>query len=357
MSAGPGTSVGLAQPSDQQKGAAVEAQQPGPPAAKEPSIATAIQRWFDLQSASVLGRYRYIEDAEAVVTNNEVQDSLAVKARFKLDPRGYYTVNGAVGTGATFTSGWNNAGIGSPRLTSVYLKQLFVAAAPVNGLQLSAGGLTFVRGESSEITSYDNDGYLVGERVIARHPMLYFNEITFTNAYFGDVLTPNVFARFHRLGEPNYRQLLVSKALANWLTVSADYTALSGVGTVRAAFSAKTRGARVVDLIGYEQYRRGGANGAFGFAVFGEKTLSSRAVGRAGYVDVDPNYGGLNADRFNVGRRWYGQADFVLTRDLSSWVFVSHAVHNEFAVRNATRLDVVFTFNVMGPLRRAGLFR
>ncbi len=357
---GPVSVPGLAQTADQQKGAEVTGQDAGQPASpRTPTAGAPIQRWLDLQAATVLARYRYVESNRGVVTNNQMQDSVALKPRFKFDARGYYTVTAAVGTGPSFTSGWNNTGwgTGGSRVADVYLKQLFFAAAPVNSVQFSFGGLAFVRGESTEATTYDNDGYLVGERVSAVRPDLFFNEITFTNGYVGDVTTPNVFARYHRLGEPNYRQLLVSKRVASWLMVSGDYTRLSGVGTVRAAVSAKTPRARVVDLVQFEQYRRGGADAAFGFSAFGEKTIGGRVVGRVGYVDVDANYGGLNADRFNSGRRWYAQSDFVLTRDVTAWVFVSRAVHNAFVVPTGTRVDVVLSYNAMGPLRRAGLFR
>ncbi len=357
---GAAPSPGLAQTADHQKGADVAAQD-GEQAGRShaPTIGATIQRWFDLQVASVMARYRYVETDRHVVTSRQLQDSIGLKGRFRLDAHGYYTVNLGVGTGASFTSGWNNTGLGAKadRVTNLYLKQLFAVAAPVNGFQFSVGGLAFVRGESTELTTYDNDGYLVGERITVTHPVFYFNEITCTNAYLGDTTTPNVFARYHRLGEPNYRQLLVSKQVVPWLMLSGDYTRLSGVGTVRAAMTAKTRRLRVVDLIQYEQYRRGGVDAAVGFGVFGEKAIRRRATARLGYADIDGNYGGLNADRFNSGRRWYAQGDFVVTRDLSGTVFVSRAFRNAFPVASATRVDVVVTYNVMGPLRRAGLAR
>lgn len=355
-----GPSRGLAQTTDQQKGTNVDARVAEQQVASgAPTAAAAIQRWVDLQAASVLARYRYVETDRHVVTSRQMQDSIALKARFKADARGYYTVNATAGTGASFTSGWNNTGLGTgdSRVRDVYVKQLFVAATPVNGVQLSFGGLTFVRGESTEVTTYDNDGYLVGERVSVARPDLYFNEITFTNGYVGDIATPNVFARYHRLWEPNYRQLLVSKRAGGRLTVSADYTHAAAVGTVRAALSARIPRARLVDLVQFEHYRRAGANGASGFGVFAEKAIGGLAVARAGYADIDADYGGLNADRFNSGRRLYVQSDLLLTRDLTALVFVSRAVHNPFAVTNGTRVDVVVTYNAMGPVHRAGLFR
>ena len=76
-----------------------------------------------------------------------------------------------------------------------------------------------------------------------------------------------------------------------------------------------------------------------------------------GYADIDRDYGGLNADRFNRGRRVFEQGTIRLTRDLSASVFVTQAVHNDLALSNEHRVDVVVTYNAIGPLQRAGLFR
>ncbi len=335
-------------------------QAPGKTVVGQPTGAKgSVERWFDLQAASFLARYRRVETAAGSVAANQLQDSVSLKARIKLDAAGRYSINGSVATGGAFTSGWNNTGWGTgDGSANLYVKQLFVAATPVAGVSFTAGGLSFDRGQSTEITSYDNDGYLVGERISVSRPRdLYLDEVSFTNAFLGDLAKPGVTSRFRRLDEPNYRQLLAAKQVRRWLTLSADYTRLEEVGTMRAAVSVKTPRARVVDLVQYEQYRRGGTDSAFGFGAFAEKSLAGRAVVRAGYADIDRRYGGLNADKFNAGRRWYAQSDFILTRDLTAWVFLTRAVGNTFGLLNATRMDVVLTFNAMGPIRRAGLFR
>ncbi len=318
-----------------------------------------IERWFDLQTASLMARYRWVQASAGEAASDQLQDNVILRARFKFDAKAAYTINGEVATGPAFTSGWNNTGVGDgERAIQMSLKQLFLAARPLAGLELLAGGIAIVRGETTEITSYDNDGYLMGERVSVRRPgQLYFDEMTFTNAYLGDLDAPGVMHRFHRLGEPNYRQLLVRKRISSRFAGSADYTRVDGVGTVRAAVAARTPEARVADLVVYEQYRRLGDAGAFGFAAFGEKALFGRATIGAGYADIDEQYGGLNADRFNRGRRLFEQASVRLTRDLGLSIFLCQAVHNAFPVSNRRRVDVVLNYNAMGPLRRAGLFR
>ncbi len=348
-----------ANPGDRSGGTAAPAEDREDQTAAQASFRTTLQRWFDLQTASFIGRYRLMETSDRVVTSNDVQDSISLKARFKFDAAANYTVTAVVGTGSAFTSGWNNTGLGrGTRATDTYVKQLFVTAAPLPGVALSAGGLGFVRGESTEITTYDNDGYLVGERVrVSRRSQLWLDEITFTNAYLGDLDTPGVIGRYHRLGKTNYRHLLAGKQVGPHVAVSADYTRSAGVGTMRAAISVKTPRARVVDLVQWEQYRRGGTNAAFGFGAFAEKTIAGRVIPRVGYADIDGAYGGLNADKFRVGRRWYAQSDFVITPDVTAWVFVTRAFHSAFEISNRTRFDFVVTFNALGPLRRAGLFR
>jgi hypothetical protein len=342
------------------RASADEPQKPAPVPAAAPSVKTTIQRWFDVQTASFLARYRRVESSAGIVMSNHLQDSIALKARFKFDAKGRYSINAGIATGTSFTGGWNNTGLGTggDRVTNLYLKQLFLAAAPVKGVELTYGGLTVVRGESTEITSYDNDGYVTGERVSVKRPkQLYFDEIAFTNGYLGDVNAPGFTDRYSRLDEFNYRHALVAKRFTKWLGVSGDYTRLSGVGTVRAAFTAKTRRARIVDLVRYEQYRRTGPAPAFGFAAYGEKTVVPRASVGVGYADIDAKYGGLNADRFNKGRRMFEQSTVKITRDLSASLFVTQAVHNAFAVSNRERVDVVVTYNALGAFQRAGLFR
>ena len=345
---------------DQNKDGGTAAQAPARPTPPPAPLATPkIQRWFELQTASVQARYRYVETSKGLVASDQAQDSIALKARVKFDSKGKYSVNAGAATGTSFTGGWNNTGIGTGGLiTNMYLKQLFFAAAPIKGLDMSYGGLAFVRGDSTEITSYDNDGYLVGLRVSVKRPKdLYLDEITFTSGYLGDLNQPSVLDRFSRLDEVNYRHVLVGKRFGKSVSASADYTRLSGVGTFRTAINAKTPKAHVIDFVRYEQYRRGDPKADFGYAVYAEKAIVKRFSLGLGYADIDPNYGGLNADRFNKGRRIFEQANLKVLRDLTVSAFLTQAVNNPFAVSNKQRVDIVAAYNVLGPIQRAGYFR
>jgi len=326
-------------------------------------LQTGVERWIDVQTGLYQTRYRDVETSAGVRSANQMQDSLTLKARIKFDPMGKVSLGTLIGTGSGFTSSWNNTGIGTgAALHMLYMKQLFIAAVPVKGVEASYGGIGVVRGESTEITSYDNDGFLLGARLtVKRAKTLYFDEISFTNAYLGETTESSFISRTEHLDEANYRQALVAKKLRPWLAASGDYTWLSGngrtVGTFRAAVSVKTPRARVVDLVRWEQYRRNGPNAAFGFDAHGEKALTRRIIVAGGYADIDANYGGLNADRFNKGRRLYQLGTVKLTPELSASLYVTEAVHNAFAVANQRRVDVVLAYNALARLQRAGRFK
>jgi len=329
------------------------------PAGGSPPEADKLSRWVDFQTANVLGRFRYVETSEHVVTARQVQDSLALRARLKLDREARFSVTGAAATGTGFTASWNNTGIGTGDPVHAFaVKQLYLAAVVVRDVEVSYGGLAPVRGESTEITSYDNDGYLVGERVSVRRPKdWFFDEVSGTAGFLGDVDTPNVFHRLDRLNEVNYGQILASKKANSWLTASTDVTFVSRVPTVRAAVAAAVAASGVVDTVRYEQYVRTGEDAAFGYAIAAEKALAARLTAGMGYADIDQQYGGLNGDRYGTGRRLFETGSIRLSPALSLAVFATQALHRDVPNSNHRRFDVVLTYNVLTTLKRAGLIR
>lgn len=161
--------------------------------------------------------------------------------------------------------------------TNLYLKQLYVSAQPFNGIEIQYGGLGVSRGESSEITSYDNDAFIMGERVSVRMPKrLFFDEIAVTYAYLGDVNTPNINKRYHRLKQSNYHQFLVSKKFGARTAISADYTFQSGVETLRQAVKLDLHEARLIDSFRFEDYERLDVHPAYGFTLTAEKRVTKR---------------------------------------------------------------------------------
>lgn len=337
----------------------VEAAQP--PTNQEPAVpdrtpSSLIARWFDLQTATVSSRYRFIDNSDGITTNNHLQHGEGVKARVKFDAAGRYSVNIGLASGNGFTCGWNDAGIGTPGDLTVYpyVKQLFFAAVPVRGIELQYGGLSIARGENTEITSYDNDNYIVGERVSAkRADVLYFDELSATLAYLGDVTTSDFFKRYRRLDDTNYYQFLAAKKLGRRVAASIDYTSVSGLATVRGAFTAKVAESRLLDLVRVEAYRRV-EDAATGFSFYGEKSLAKWMSAGGGWADIDRYYGELNADRFNKGRRLFTNATVALGPELSLQLFYGHIVANDYAVSNRSRLDIVLGYNLLKALQKKG---
>ncbi len=334
----------------------------GEPAGPVPahSVRASVQRWLDVQAANVLARYRHVVSSTGVLVANHMQDSFLLRPRVKFDAKGRYALSATLQTGNNFTASWNNVGwgTGGPRTTGVYLKHLYVSAAPIKGLDVSYGGLGFVRGESSEITTYDNDGYMLGGRVTIHRPEhLFLDEISVTEGYFGDPANPGISDRISKMGTVNYFDALAAKKVGKLVGLSGSYTYQDHADTLRAALSVRTPGARVVDSVRYEHYCRVERLPACGFAASLDKTPIAWLNLSGGYADIDPDFGGVNGDRYTRGRRVFEQVSVRVLRDFTVSAFATQAFDDEFVVANAQRFDLVVSYNALGPLQRAGFFR
>jgi hypothetical protein len=337
-------------PSDQPPApvASVVPAQPAAAAAKS-------HRWFDLSVGVVDARYRFIESSASVVSANQAQHRQTLKGAFKFDPKGHYTIQAGLGTGNNFIASWDTtgAGTGDPAW-NFRVRTLYVSAQPVQGLEIQVGGLAPIRGESTEITSYDNDGFLVGERVSVKQPKrFYMDEVSATVGYLGDLTTPNVFKRFDRMDAHNYTQLLAAKTIGR-VSLSAHWTTAADVETWREAVRIAARETRIVDGVRLELYQRVDAPDGRGFAVSADKALTGAVALSGGFADIDRNHEPLNSDRFLRGRRVFAEGRVNLTPELSMSVFYTRAVHNDFAVPIATRFDLIVSYNVLKGLQRAG---
>ncbi len=325
--------------------------------ASQDTPAKPAHRWLEIQAASLAARFRYQESSANVVTARQVQYSGQVKARLSLDGGGRLSVTGLLQPGGSFTSSWNTTGIGTGDWVRTWsLKHLYITAAPVHGVEVSAGSLGFVRGESTEITSYDNDGYLAGERLCVKRPAdVFFDEVSVTSGFLGDLAEPALWDRWNGLTRRrNYVQGLVVKTLSSRLSASADYTRVSGVGTFRTALAARLQGTGVLDRLRVEHYVRGGPASAHGFAVSAEKAIAERLTAGVGFASIDPDFGPTNSDRFGRGRRFFQTTSVRLTPEWSCQIYVTHAIDRNPVVPNGTRVDVGLSYNVLGALRRAG---
>ena len=316
----------------------------------------AITRWFELETASISSRYHFLGNLGGARTATSNQYQITFKGRFNFDKAGRYNLEGGFFSGNSFTGGWNRSGWGSGKAQSnVFLKQLFFSAMPASGVEVQYGGLYFDRGQSTEVTSYDYDGYLVGERITFSRPRnLDFDEISITYGFLGDFNHPDVFERLHRLGRSNYHEFGVTKKIGNEQTrISASYAYEEGKDVLRQAIKIRTPALRLIDSFLFEDYERVSTHPGYGFGVYGEKQLRPRVSAGGGFAEIDRN--GLNADRFLQGKRVYLNVHFRLTPEFVLIAGATQAVSAPPGLPR-TRFDMAFEYDVLHLLRKTGLF-
>ena len=312
--------------------------------------------WLELETVSLSARYHYIDNSEGQTIANNNQYQVTVRGRLRFDRKGKYSVNAGVFTGNSFSGGWNASGWGTGRSRSnLYLKLLYATAKPVEGVALQYGGLHFEYGESTEITSYDFDGYLTGQRLkLTRPRALFFDEVSITYGYVGDLTQPGINKRFHRLTQSNYHQFLVARRAGARTRVSVDYTFESGVDTFREAAKVTTPEFGLIDTLRFETYQRSGDQPGYGFSLYGEKAINDRLTIGGGFASIDRS--GLNSDRFPRGKRLFLNSLLTVNSELSLNISFTQAVSNPVTVLPRSRLDLALSYNLLQTLRKARLF-
>ena len=330
-----------------------------------PTWQSNFNRWFDLNQMDFSMRYRAVADSNGAHEFNQGQQRSIIDGKFKFDQPGKYGIVFHASTGryfnwayADFLGGGNKQayaleeakmnpaqfGIfqtilaGNPQFAagstlsggwSFYVRRLYLDLKPFTGIEAQYGSLDVNRGAGSEITTYDNDGYIAGERLSIKRPSIfYLDEVSATWAYIGDLYTPNFFPRGERLGQSNYHQFLVRKAWRKRIDGSADYTWQYGTQTMREAVLVRAPEIHVGDEVRFEAYQRINNNffpgttfligRANGYAVSLDKHFESKGRLEYGYVNIDPGYTvytdaavaailGLasNGDAHGLGKRFY----------------------------------------------------
>lgn len=326
------------------------------PAAQPPAdgtFAARLARFVEFQAGSVGTRYRFIDPSTAARDVSEVQTNAIVRARFRVDPQGRVGVVVAATTGSGFIGSWDPTGIGTTdRDLAFQVRHLYADVLPVKWMTLQAGSLPFVRGETTEITSYDNDGYLAGERVaVRRRDRLFFDEIAFSTGYLGDTAKADVFDRASRFDENNYSQILVARRVTDRVGVSVDYTDAMDRRTLRGGVRVRVA-APLVDALRYEQYVRFDDEGA-GFAVQADKAWPRKAALAFGFAHIDRGFTPLNGDKYLRGSRVFANVEVPIVGGLTAATFVTHAFTDDYGLPNKTRMDVTLAWNVLADLRRA----
>ena len=330
------------------------AQSPSP--SPTPVVHKEVKRWFDIETLTAATRYRYIKTHGGDDMSAQ-QYQVVARWRFKFDSKGKYSVVGQLATGSNIASGWNNTGWGTGDPQGDFpVKLLYFEAKPIKPVEIQFGGIGPNNGESSEITGYDNDFYLMGERVRIKYPKkVFFDEISLTSAFEGDIAKPNVFRRFKRLGEWNYFQVLVRKELNKRVSFSADYTYDRSSDTLRQGVKINTPETKIADFVRFENYQRIDPNPGYGFALTAEKKATNKVNFIYGVSDI--NHILLNGDRYPRGTRVYFHTAYKITPELSVGPVIIQAIGPlEAPNLPRTRFEFIASYNVLGALRRFGVF-
>ena len=299
--------------------------------------------WLELNRFATSGRYRLI-DGDDSQRDSVFQYQLSLKARLRLDRQGRVGLAAGIFTGDSFRGGWNRfARPESGREADIFLKHLYLDARLLNKLEVQYGGLEIAHGEATEVTSYDFDGYITGQRIRSAGWKA-LDEISVTYAHLGDLDDPSVFNRFRRLASPNYFQLLLDKKLAKPGGLSFEYTDVSGEQTLRQAVRFDLPARSGLDTVQLELYQRWSPEAGYGFGLYTQKSVHAAITLGVGYARIDRT--GLNSDRFPMGRRLYATALMALHRVLGVSVFFSRQLDAAESSANRTRLDVGLSYDL-----------
>jgi hypothetical protein len=288
-----------------------------------------IDRYVELDRIALSGRFRS-------AASTELQYQAALKAGFKLDEAGRLVVRAGAFTGSGFTGGWDG---------SLYLKQLYLDAEVLPRASIQIGGLDIAHGESTEVTSYDFDGYVTGGRFQIARRNAAFDSLTFTLAHFGELDSPSVLDRLGAIGDPNYAQILWTKRFGR-VRASAEYSTAEREPAWRQAV--RFDEVRFLDVVQFESYERRGDDPGYGFGLYGQRRLSRAVAMGLGFAKIDRN--GLNSDRFPRGERVYLTALAPLGRELTLSAFFSQALGDTAPTAARRRLDLALSYNVLEAL-------
>ena len=365
-----------------------------------------LDRWLDLDTLVYSARYRSVFDADGARSFDQGQQKFVAHGEFKFDEAGKYGIGFHVSSGRyfnwayadfigggqsefiantsakmspyeryilnidAFPQGFYNSGGGQ-----LYFRQLYLQAQPVKGVEFQFGGIAINHGVNTEATSYDDDGYMSGERVTLKRPKnIWLSEVSYTRGFLGDLYTPNFFARGDRLAISNYWQILGRKDFGKLVSFSSDYTytapysslppetAAYDLKTTREGLWVNTKKTKTFDNIRLEAYQR--INGGFyapgfpfphgkGYALTVSRSFDRHFSIDAGVANIDPDYGtalgpnaqaiilGLttNGDQYGEGKRYFVRPTVPLNRWVSLVGDYSHT-YGGGAATESSSIDV-----------------
>lgn len=314
-----------------------------------------------MQSVHAASRFRWYKNGAEQLVSSSLQWQTQLRGRFLFDEAGRYSIGTLASTGATFPSSWNNTGAGLGLYARQFnVKQLFLSAEPVKGLELQVGGLYMNRGEMAEHLTYDMDAYIVGERVTVRPSKGPITQLAVTAGHFGDFREVNVFKRFDTMSDINYGQALVAFNLGPRAAASVDYTHEDGRDILREGINIRMPATvKLLTALKFEAYQRVSDDDGNGFHAAADLRWKRLNL-TGGVMSVDRSYPtGLipfNGDRYEIGTRWYSIGGITLNRDWSIGWFQTEAFNVDFPIPIKHRVDLFVTFNPTASLKRAGIF-
>jgi hypothetical protein len=346
-----------------------------------------LDRWIAVKDMTYSMRYRSVFDANNAHEFNQAQERSILDGRFKFDREGRYALAFHASSGkyfnwayADFMGGGNKQAfaLSQAKATpaekvkfgraetvdaanylasqssggwSFYVRELYADIEPVKGIEFQGGGLDINRGAASEITTYDYDGYISGERLLIKKPsMLFLDEISVTYAYMGDVFVPNLFARTGRFTQSDYHQFLLRKKVRNRVDASFDYTWQNAANMLHEDALVNVKESRVIDSVRIEYYQR--LNGIYypnvphigtffrtggnGYAFTLDKRFRRGSL-EGGVDSVDLQSGALtqvgvlgvmgmatNGDQYGQGKRYFARPIVKLTPYLDIQGYYTH---------------------------------
>jgi hypothetical protein len=387
-------------------------------------------RWLEVRTGTISFRYRTFVDSFEIRPYNQLQHREIVNGRFKFDAAGRYSINAHLSSGYFFNWAYAGTGIGggnqeaAVKVTKVLgplpgfvenfpnsdggnmrLRQLYFEARPVDGLEFQYGSLPILRGENTEITTFDDDGYVAGGRVSLKRPdKLFFDTIAVTYAYLGytfrrkdngklefidDAYRPSFFSRYQHLSNSNYHQFLVSKKVNSRVAFSFDYTFHERIDYLHNAVTLKTPEVKALDSIRFEAYQRIGTNtfntynvfgipvytgpqtsrSKLGYSINGEKRLGKHFTVSGGFNEIDYDFNisnafytgfgfALNSDQLGLGKRFFVRTSTKITDDvtLSSYMSRAFDVPTGRILFNRTHINAAITWDFLKTLKRTNLF-
>lgn len=375
---------------------------------KPPRTRPLTSRWLALKTFSHSERYRNEYNFGGAHLFEGGQERSLIEGRVKLDASDRYSIGFRVSTGHYFNWAYSdfagkteasrvnggdlgNSFLGTPfqperKLAAaadpsgklllsnastgwgLYFRELYLSATPLKALTVQFGSFGVERGAATEATTFDDDGYLNGERFIVHDPAhLFFDNIGFTSAFFGNVDTPSMFDRSDAFAHSNYRQLFADKQLNDHFAFSAEYNWLNQTDTLRQAALLKTPEVKLLDSVRLEAYQRlnsvnlQGLNvaGGSGFAVTLAKAITPRLSGDVGYADIDKDYSvyfgsrffhavgfSLNGDQYGLGKRPFVHAFYHVNPVITAYGFYTHEVGATIVSLNKQGLNVGMNFDL-----------